>query len=183
MGRPRKYIVSLSDDDVKLLKSLMRKKKTSRTMRCRCQVLIDLDELHGKVLTREQSAKSNGICMATVSNIIRDYADGGVAKALTYNRSSNSDQARRKVDGRNEAKVIEIACGPAPEGHSRWMLRLLEGRCRVELETSVSKDTIGRTLKKSTAVTRQRLLVYPAQGKHGIRSLYGGYFCYLRISV
>lgn len=149
MGRPKNYIVTLSDEELKLLKSTIRKKKTSRTMRCRCQVLIDLDEAHGNALTHEQSAKSNGICMATVSNIVKDYYIGGIDKVLTYNRSNNSDQARRKLDGRSEAKVIEIACGPAPEGRSRWTLRLLEEKCRIELEIPVSKDTIGRALKKT----------------------------------
>lgn len=118
-------------------------------MRRRCQTLIDLDTLHGKVLTHEQCAKSNGICMATVSNIIRDYCSGGIDEVLTYKRNGNSDQARRKLDGRGEAKVIEIACGPVPDGRSRWTLRLLEEKCRVELEIPVSKDTIGRALKKT----------------------------------
>lgn len=149
MGRPSKYRVALSEDELKKLKSTLRKKKTSKTMRRRCQVLIDLDMAHGKATTHEQCAKSNGVCMATVSNILKDYSDGGIDKALTYNRSSNSDQAKRKLDGRGEAKVIEIACGPAPDGRSRWTLRLLEEKCRVELETPVSKDTIGRALKKT----------------------------------
>ena len=152
MGRPRKYIVILSDDDLKRLKSTLRKKKTSRTMKCRCQILIDLDEAHGKILTHEQSSKSNGVSMATVSNIVKEYHDGGIDKVLTYNRSANSDQAKRKLDGRAEAKVIQIACGPVPDGHSRWTLRLLEEKCRVELEIPVSKDTIGRALKKTNFV-------------------------------
>jgi transposase len=110
---------------------------------------MDLDVAHGKTVTHEQCAKSNGICMATVNNVLRDYCDGGIDNVLTYNRSGNSDQAKRKLDGRGEAKVIEIACGPAPDGRSRWTLRLLEETCRVELETPVSKDTIGRALKKT----------------------------------
>jgi transposase len=149
MGRPNKYTVALSEDELKRLKSTLRKKKTSKTMRRRCQVLIDLDIAHGKSMTHEQCAKSNGICMATVGNVLRDYCNGGIDKALIYNRNGNSDQAKRKLDGRAGAKVIEIACGPAPDGRSRWTLRLLEERCRVELETPVSKDTIGRALKKT----------------------------------
>jgi len=164
MGRPNKYTVTLSDEKLKELKSTLRKKKTSRNMRRRCQVLIDLDISHGKVMTHEQCAKSNGICMAMVSNIVKDYNDNGIDKVLTYNRSSNSDQARRKLDGRGEAKIIEIACGPAPDGRSRWTLRLLAEKSRIELETPVSKDTIGRALKKtnfdltatSTGVSRRR---------------------------
>jgi transposase len=149
MGRPNKYTVTLSEEELKRVKSVLRKKKTSKTMRRRCQVLMDLDIAHGKTMTHEQCAKSNGICMATVSNILKDYYDGGIDNVLTYNRSGNSDQAKRKLDGRGEAKVIEIACGPAPDGRSRWTLRLLEEKCRVELETPVSKDTIGRALKKT----------------------------------
>ena len=149
MGRPNKYIIDLSDAEIKKLKSTIRKKSTSRTMLRRCRVLLDLNTSQSKPMTHEQCANSNGVSMATVSNIVKDYSDGGIEQVLTYNRSSNSDQAKRKLDGRAEAKVIEIACGPAPDGRSRWTLRLLEEKCRVELETPVSKDTIGRALKKT----------------------------------
>lgn len=50
----------------------------------------------------------------------------------------------RKFDGRAEARIIEIACSPAPEGHSRWTLRLLEEQAKIVLDVPVSKDTIGR---------------------------------------
>lgn len=82
----------------------MRKKKTTKTVRNRCQIIIDLDEAHGKILTHE----------------------------------------RQKFDGRAEARIIEIACSPAPEGHSRWTLRLLEEQAKIVLDVPVSKDTIGR---------------------------------------
>ena len=164
MARPKKYTINLSDEDLKMLKSKIRRKKTSKTIRCRCQVLIDLDEAHGKVLTHEQSAKSNGICMATVTNIVKDYHEGGIDKVISYSRNVNSDNARRKLDGRAEAKLIQIACGPVPEGHSRWTLRLLEGKAKVELEIPVGKDAIREALKKTnfdltamtTGASRQR---------------------------
>ena len=150
MGRPSKYIIDLSDAEIKRLKSTIRKKSTSKNMIRRCRVLLDLNTSQGKAMTQQQCANSNGVCMATVSNIVKDYNDGGIDKVITYNRNNNSDQARRKLDGRAEAKIIEIACGPAPEGRSRWTLRLLEEKCRVELDVPVSKDTIGRALKKRT---------------------------------
>jgi transposase len=149
MARPKKYIINLSDDDLKILKSKIRSKKTSKTIRSRCQVLIDLDEAHGKVLTHEQTAKTNGICMATVTNIVKDYTDDGIDKVISYDRNPNSDNARRKLDGRAEAKLIQIACGPVPKGHSRWTLRLLEEKAKVELEIPVGKDAIREALKKT----------------------------------
>lgn len=50
MARPRLYKIELTDDELKKLKSIIRKAKTSKTIRCRCQIMIDLDEAHGKAL-------------------------------------------------------------------------------------------------------------------------------------
>ena len=164
MARNKKFHINLTDKEFKQLKSVLRKSSTSRTVRCRCQILLDMDEAHGKLYTHEQCAKSNGVCIATVSNTIRHYTEEGIDSVIKLKRNINSDNAKRKVDGRAEAKLIEIACGPVPEGHSRWTLRLLEEKARVELDVPVSKDTIGRALKKTnfdltataTGVSRQK---------------------------
>lgn len=54
--------------------------------------------------------------------------------------------------------MIELACGPVPEGHSRWTIRLLEEESRVILETlptgtdevkyTVTVRSVGRYGKK-----------------------------------
>jgi transposase len=150
MARPKKYGISLTDDELKKLKSIIRKKQTSKSMRSRCQILIDLDEAHGKVLTHEQSARANGVCIATITNIVKLYADGGIDSVTTMKRSVNSDNSMRKLDGRAEARLIEIACSPAPEGHSRWTLRMLEEQAKVVLDIPVGKNAIGRALKKTS---------------------------------
>ena len=165
MGRPRTYKINLTDEELKTLKSVIRKKETSKTIRSRCQILIDLDEAHGKVLTHEQCAKSNGVCLATVTNTVSKYVKGGIVAVTVYNRNINSDNARRKVDGRAEARLIELACGPAPDGHSRWTLRLLAEKSRVVLETPVGKYAIREALKKQITTSPQRLPVYPPKRK------------------
>ena len=164
MARPRKYVIKLTDDEFKELKSIIRKKATSKTIRCRCQIILDLDEAHGKVLTHEQSAKSNGVCLATVTNTVTKYINGGIDAVTEFKRNINSDNARRKVDGRMEAQLIELACGPVPEGHSRWTIRLLEEESKAILETPVSREAIRNALKKTnfdltkttTGVSRQK---------------------------
>ena len=108
MARPKKYIINLTEEEIKELKSTIRRKKTSKTIRSRCQIILDLDEAHGKVLTHEQSAKSNGVCMATVSNTVAKYMSGGIDAVTEFKRNINSDNARRKVDGRAEAQLIEL---------------------------------------------------------------------------
>lgn len=165
MARPKMYKINLTDEELHMLKSVIRKKETSKMIRSRCQIIIDLDEVHGKVLTHEQCAKSNGVCLATVTNTVARYVKGGIAAVTAYNRNINSDNARRKVDGRAEARLIELACGPAPDGRSRWTLRLLAEKSKVILETPVGKDAIREALKKQTTASPQRLLVYPPKRK------------------
>lgn len=98
-------------------------------------------------MTHEQSAKSNGVCIATVPNTARQYFAEGLAFVLVLKRNVNSDNAKRKLDRRADARIIEIACSPAPESHSQWTLRLLVEECKVKFDTPVSNDTIGRALK------------------------------------
>ncbi len=149
MARPKKYNIHLTEEEFKKLKSVIRKKETSKTIRSRCQIVLDLDEDHGRILTHEQSARSNGVCMATVTNTVKKYVNGGIDSVTEFKRSINSDNARRKVDGRAEARLTELACGPVPEGHSRWTIRLLEERSKVVLETSVGREAIRNALKKT----------------------------------
>lgn len=162
MARPRKYRIALTDEELKTLRSVIRKKATSKMIRSRCQIILDLDEAHGKILTHEQSAKSNGVCMTTVTNTVSKYAKGGIESVMEYKRNVNSDNSRRKVDGRVEARLIELACGPAPEGHSRWTIRLLEEKSRVILETPVSREAIRHALKKTNFdLTTTTIGVFP----------------------
>ena len=49
-----------------------------------------------------------------------------------------------------EAKLIALACAPAPEGFARWTLRLLEEKVvESNIVDKASDNTIGRTLKKT----------------------------------
>lgn len=111
--------------------------------------------------------------MATVTNIVKLYVDGGIDSVTSIKRNVNSDNARRKLDGRAEARLIEIACSPAPEGHSRWTLRLLEKEAKVVLDTPVGKNAIGRALKKPASTSPKRILVHPEERGCRIRSMYG----------
>ena len=149
MARPKKYVVRLSDEDVSLLRALLKKKDTSETVCNRCRILLDVDENHLPALKQDACALAHGISRATVSNIVSLYCTDGLDSLLQLKRNINSNNARRKVDGRAEARLIEIACGPVPEGHSRWTLRLLEEQMKIELDEPFGKDAIRRTLKKT----------------------------------
>lgn len=150
MGREKKYHINLSDEEIKKLRKVMNNKKTCRTIIRRCAILIELNENAEtyKGLTQRQLAKSFGVSTNTTSNVIRDYATKGISAIIKINRNPNSN-AKLKADGRVEAELIRMACGSAPEGRARWTLRLLEKQVVIELEDSISRETIRRVLKKT----------------------------------
>lgn len=162
MARLKKNKVQLSDTDVKKLKGILKKKDTSFTIANRCRILLALDENHPPVQTYDQCIAAFCVSRATIAVVAKTYAQSGLEEVLKRKRSVNSDNARRKVDGRMEANIIEIACGPAPEGHSRWTIRLLEEQAKIEFEEPVSRETIRRTLKKTDSdLTEANTGVFP----------------------
>lgn len=112
-------------------------------------------------MTYDQCIEVCRVSRATVAKVVSLFASGGIAAVLKTNRNINSNNANRKVDGRTEAKIIEIACGPVPEGHSRWKIRLLEEQMKVELDEPISREAIRRSLKKQASTSPQGLLVSP----------------------
>ena len=51
MARPKKYIIRLSDDEIATLQRTIKNKATCKTVLKRCQILLELDEIHGTGLT------------------------------------------------------------------------------------------------------------------------------------
>lgn len=92
--------------------------------------------------------------MATITNTVTKYISGGIDAVTEFKMSINSDNARRKVDGRVEARLIELA--------------------KVILETPVGREAIRNALKKQTSTSQKRLLVYPDKRRPGIHSPYEG---------
>ena len=134
MGRTKTYIIRLSEEERATLRKTIRNKKTCKTVLKRCQILLELDEEQGTGLTHTQLAHSYAVCPATITNIVKCYVNNGITEIIRY--------------GRAEAHIIQMACSPAPEGHSRWTLQLLEEKARIELDVPVGRETIRRTLKK-----------------------------------
>ncbi len=133
MARPKTYIIKLNDDERAALQKTIRNKKICKTVLKRCQILLELDEEQGTGLTHAQIAHSYAVCPYTITNIIQSYVRNGIKDIVLYNISTNSSAALRKMDGRTEARIIQMACGSVPEGHSRWTLRLLEEKARMEV--------------------------------------------------
>ena len=71
----------------------------------------------------------------------------GIEAALNHTRPKKT---RAKVlDGAAEARLIQLACSQAPDGHEQWTMQMLADKL-IELEVveTVSRETVRTTLKK-----------------------------------
>ena len=107
------------------------------------QILLLADE--GR--TDEQIAVTTGASRSTVERHRTRFDREGLEAALTDKPRSG---APAKLDGKQEAMIVALACSDAPQGQARWTAKLLANRA-VELEVveSVSESTVRRVLKKT----------------------------------
>jgi len=141
----KKYIVDLSEQERSRLRQLVRFGKHSARRIRWAHALLKADA----GWTDQKISEALDIGIRTVGRIRQRFVEEGMEVALGA-RSRKPRPYRRKLDGEKEAHLIALACSEAPEGHTRWTLRMLADRmvelCYVD---SVSHETVRRVLKKT----------------------------------
>ena len=144
----KKYIVRLTEDERNYLENLIHTGKVAAHKRLHAEILLkaDISESGEKWLDSKIS-EAFGVSTRTVERVRERLVQQGLESAL--NRATPIRVKGRTIDGENEAHLIALTCGEAPEGRSRWTLRLL-GQQMVELGyvESVPHETIRQTKKK-----------------------------------
>jgi transposase len=139
---PKKYHVELSDDQ---RHALAARRTGALTLRQRNRVEILLRSDSGE--TDEEIAEALGISIGTVANVRKRFAEEG-PEAATAERPRCG--APPKLDGKQEASIIALACSPTEDGQARWSIRRLSERAvALEVVESVSRETVRRLLKKA----------------------------------
>ena len=146
----KKYVVRLSAEEREKLSEFIRSGKRSAQLLTKARILLKAD-----VSDADEGWSDSKIAMAldtSVANVERtrrQLVEEGLEAVLT--RKYNPRCAPRRIfDGVAEAKLIALACGPAPEGYARWTLSLLEQKVvELNIVEKASDNTIGRTLKKT----------------------------------
>lgn len=121
MANTKKFHVSLTDEEVSRSKKLAKSAESKKLILNRINILRDMDDANGKPLTYKQCVKSNATSIMNVYNVFHTYATEEQNTVLTIKRSCKSDVSNLKVDGKADAKLIQLACCEAPEGHARWI--------------------------------------------------------------
>ena len=141
----KKYIVDLSDQERSTLRQLVRSGKHSARRIRWAQALLKADA----GWTDRKISEALDIGIRPVQRIRQRFVEEGIEVALGA-RSRKPRPYRRKLDGRQEAHLIALACSEAPEGQTWGTLRMLADRmvelCYVD---SVSHETVRRVLKKT----------------------------------
>lgn len=140
-----KYRIQLTSEEEQKLERLVRGGKHNASVVTRARVLLLVHQRQKDVTI----ARVLKVGMATIWRLKKRYAEGGLAGAL---REKLQKKGRsRKLDGRGEARLIQLACSQAPEGAARWTLSMLQNRL-VELGVveSIGKTTVYDTLKKTS---------------------------------
>ena len=150
-GMPAKrYLVNLTQDEREhLLDNTRRGKSPARKVK-RSLILCKADE----GFTDQQVAEAVMVGSSTVSRVRQRFVEGGLERALN-DRPRPGKQ--RKLDGKQEAHLVAVACSTAPEGHTRWTLQLLADQVvKLEWTDSISRETIRQALKKTNSSRGRR---------------------------
>ena len=139
---PKKYHVSLDDAQRQLLEDRRGRALTPR-QRNRGESLLRADD--GE--TDAEIAQALGNTPNTVARVRRRFVQEGLDAAL-------AERPRRgappKLDGKQQAAIIALACSPTDEGQARWSVRRLSQRAvALEVVESVSRETVRRLWKKA----------------------------------
>ena len=114
-------------------------------------VLLAVDESpSGPRLTDAEVARALGITTRSIEMVRRRFVEQGLEVCLARKKQERPS-VEPIFDGKKEAKLIALACGPAPEGRVRWTMELLADRVvALRIVERCSDETVRRTLKKTS---------------------------------
>ena len=153
MPRTSKYIVDLCADERAELEAMLASGTYKTRVLTRVRCLLHADD----GLTDKQVSQAVGCHPGTVGRIRKRYVEDGLA---TIHRREADRVYERKLDGREEAHLIALACSEPPDGRARWSLHLLAEHLvalnEIDVE-SISHETVRQVLKKHGCIlTDQR---------------------------
>ena len=148
----KKHLVNLSPEERSGLEKISRSNRRSIREKARARILLlsDLSRPREEAGSRSDGeiAEQLGCSVLTVSNVRGRAAQRGVLESIR--RGEQVKRKARKLDGRQEARLVALTCSAPPEGRSRWSLVLLRERLvEMQVVDHIGLETIRSTLKKT----------------------------------
>lgn len=142
--------IYLSEEEQVYLKSIVQKGVHPAKVITRARVLLMLDRTGKSDHVRyNRTAEYTGISVQSVYNMRDEYLANHDIEAYLTRKKRETPPVPAKVDGKVEAQIVALACSEAPEGHSRWTLRLLaEKAVSLKIVDTISHVRVQQILKK-----------------------------------
>lgn len=138
-----KYFVELTAEEREQLLDITKKGRQSARVVKRANILLMAD---GWKSSDEEIAQALSAGTSTVFRVRRGFVEYGLDVALS---ECDRPGGVRKLDAKEEALLVSIACSEPPKGRSRWTLELLTDRfVQLTDHDSLSKETTRRRLKE-----------------------------------
>ncbi len=139
----KRFIVDLSTSEREELLTLTSKGTVRARKMKRAQILLKAAD----GWTDAAIVKALNVSRPCVERLRKRFVIGGLQRAL--NDDPRPGQTR-KLDGKQEARLIAEACSAPPAGHARWTLRLLADRVvSLGFSGKISRETVRQVLKKT----------------------------------
>ena len=147
----KRYRVTLTQRERDDLEQMIRRGKSAATKLAHARVLLLSDESdEAPARTDQQIAEALNLSTRTVERVRERFVEQGLEAALVPAKSKRIYS--RKLDGKQEAKLIALACSKPPAGKKRWTLRLLADRVvELDITDTLSHETVRQTLKKTSS--------------------------------
>jgi transposase len=147
----KRYVVRLTGDERAGLQRLVGCGKAAARKILHAHVLLQADEgPDGPGWQDTQISAALSVHPNTVAGIRERFVAQGLEAAL-HRKKQDRPSRPPKLDGKGEAHLIAMRCGPPPQGHKRWTLQLLADRLvALQVVDDISYETVRRTLKKTS---------------------------------
>ena len=113
-----KVEVRLNDEQRRILSKLVRTGTHPVAQIRRAQILLKADADGPDAWSDTRIGKTIGCSFMTVRRVRQQFVGEGLDASL--HRKRPTGRQYRKLDGKQEAQLIAVACSPAPAGRSRW---------------------------------------------------------------
>ena len=147
----KRYVIELTDEERSQLTQVIVKKGVAADKRVRAQILLKADAgVQGPAWIDQRIAEAYDVTSRTVQNIRRRCVEEGLQAAI-HRKPQCRPSRQRLLDGEKEARLVAVCCSKVPEGSARWTLRMLADELvRLDIVDSISRETVRKTLKKTT---------------------------------
>ena len=144
----KKYKVTLTIEEREELTALVNKGKGAAGKLKRSRILLMADEAQENGGWKDADiVRALHTSRRTVERARQNCVEMGVEVAINHTRPRKTKP--KVLDGAAEARLAQLACSQAPDGHEKWSLQMLADKLiELEIVETVSYETIRTTLKK-----------------------------------